>query len=109
MKCNFHTIGYKENYLESCREANIPQQIKNIIKFYQSQIDPIKDEIQKHIDLNPNLKSKSKLLESIPGVGKITSAIILSECIPSLTPKQQVAHAGLTPRHNQSGKFNGKT
>jgi len=99
----------EKTYLESCREINIRQQIQNIIKFYQSQIDQIKDEIQKHIDLNPNLRSKSKLLESIPGIGKITSAIILSECIPSLTPKQQVAHAGLAPRHNQSGKFNGKT
>lgn len=99
----------EKTYLESVVEANIRQQIQQIIQFYQEQIEKVLDQIRKHIDSHPNLQHQSDLLQSIPGIGKITSAILLSECIPSLTPKQQVAHAGLAPRQNQSGKMNGKT
>lgn len=96
-------------YLQMLTEATSRQQTQQIIQFYQEQIEQVKDRIHKHIDQHPNLRHQSELLQSIPGIGKITSAILLSECIPSLTPKQQVAHAGLAPRQRQSGKMNGKT
>ncbi len=99
----------EKTYLESVVEPNIRRQTQQIIKTYQEQIEKAQDQIRKHIDSHPNLRHQSDLLQSIPGIGKTTSAILLSECIPSLTPKQQVAHAGLAPRQNQSGKMNGKT
>ena len=99
----------EKTYLETVVEVNIRQQTQQIFQFYQEQIEKVLNQIRKHIDSYPNLQHQSDLLQSIPGIGKITSAILLTECIPSLTPKQQVSHAGLAPRQNQSGKINGKT
>jgi len=99
----------EKTYLESVTEATIRRQTQNIIQTYQKQIEKVQAQIRKHIDSHPNLRNQSDLLQSIPGIGEKTSAILLCEYIPALTPKQQAAHAGLAPRHNQSGKMNGKT
>ncbi len=99
----------EKTYLDSVTEAIILRQNQDIIQAYQKQIEKVQNQIRKHIDSNPNLRNQSGLLRSIPGIGEKTSAILLYECIPALTPKQQVPHASLAPRHNQSGKMNGKT
>lgn len=99
----------EKTYLDSVTETSIRRQTQDIIQTYEKQIKKIQTRIRKHIDSHPNLRNQAELLQSIPGIGEKTSTILLCECIPELTPKQQVAHAGLAPRHNQSGKMNGKT
>jgi len=99
----------EKTYLDSVTEATIRRQTQDIIQTYRKQIEKAQAQIHEHIDSHPNLRNQADLLQSIPGIGEKTSAILLCECIPALTPKQQVAHAGLAPRHNQSGKMNGKT
>ncbi len=96
-------------YLEAACTENIRQQTRQIIQAFQEQIEKAQQMIKQHIDNHPSLKQQVDLLQTIPGVGMTTSTIILCEIIPSLEPKQQVAHAGLAPRQNQSGKMNGKT
>ena len=73
------------------------------IKSYDRQIEKVEQLIKDHFDDYPALKLKKELLMSIPGIGEITSAILLSEMNGSLDPKQQVAHAGIAPRERQSG------
>lgn len=70
------------------------------------QIDQLKQAIQDHIDHYPDLKRQRDLMDSIPGIGKLTAAKLLAEC-RSLTDfddvRQLVAFAGLNPAHHQSG------
>ena len=64
-------------------------------------------QIQNHIDQHPDLKTKQALLETIPGIGKKTAAILLAE-MPDpkhLSSKQMAALAGLTPEQLSSGKY----
>lgn len=77
------------------------------LAFLVEQIALVETQIQNHIDQHPDLKNKQILLESIPGIGKKTSAILLAELPNSthLSSKQIAAFAGLTPEQLSSGKY----
>lgn len=75
--------------------------------FLKGQIETVYTQIQEHIDQHPDLKRKRTLLESIPGIGRKTAAILLAE-MPNphqLSAKQMAAFAGLTPEQLASGQY----
>jgi transposase len=80
--------------------------IEAIIVAIDNQIDALEKQIRDHIDNHPDLKEQKDLLESIPGIGETTSALLLAE-IGNVhnyrSARQLAAHAGLTPREHQSG------
>jgi len=77
--------------------------IINQIELYESQIKDIKKQV------NDFIKKSDNVITSIPGIGFMTAAIILSE-IGSINrfnnPSQALAFAGLDPSVKQSGNFN---
>lgn len=76
------------------------------IAFLQEQIDSVTRDIQHHIDQHPDLKQQRDLLKSIPGIGKLTAAVILGEIrdIRSFeSARQLAAYAGLAPEERESG------
>lgn len=62
--------------------------------------------IREHINNHPDLKEQSDLLDSIPGIGATTAALLLAE-ITDFTQyksaRQVAAYAGLVPRERRSG------
>lgn len=86
--------------------------------------DTIRESIERHIDgINaeikkltavaletlhalPDLKRRFELLVSVKGIAEASAIALLAELavLPEdMTPKQWVAHAGLDPRHHESG------
>lgn len=62
--------------------------------------------IKDHIDNDPGLKHKKTLLDSIPGIGEVTIALILSEfgdIHRFKSAKHLASYIGLAPRETQSG------
>jgi len=93
------------NRVESTDES-VFYSIKEHISFLDEEIAALKKEIADIIKKNPDLKTKSDLLRSIPGVGEATTAAILSEL--SLfqrcdNVRKVVAFIGLAPREFTSG------
>lgn len=84
--------------------------IKKLIKTLNCAIKTIDLEIEKLVRHDENLNKKSKYLESIPGIGKASAAVLLS-FVPELGElgnKQISALVGLCPYDNESGKYKGK-
>jgi transposase len=80
--------------------------VKEHISFLDEEIAALKKEIADLIKKDPNLKAKSNLLQSIPGIGQATTAAILAEL--SLFEncdrvRKIVAYIGLAPREFTSG------
>jgi transposase len=82
------------------------------VAWLENEIKKVKQKIGCHIDSDPDMKGKQELLDSIPGVGPGTIAMLLAF---SLHPgrfdnaRQATAYAGLDPRQHQSGSsVNGK-
>ena len=62
--------------------------------------------IREHIGNHPSLKQQSELLDSIPGIGATTAALLLAEIVDVTqyrSARQVAAYAGLVPRERRSG------
>jgi len=79
--------------------------INTHIEFLDKQIKEIEELISNHIKTHKDLNDKSKLLESIPGIGEKTIGIILAffSVENFSSAKQVVAFVGLNPKPRQSG------
>lgn len=99
----------EKTYLETVRDSAVKAMTRQTIKSYNRQIEKVEQRIKDHFETHPDLKSSKDLLMTIPGIGEITAAILLSEMNGSMDPRQQVAHAGLAPQERQSGILKGKT
>jgi transposase len=84
--------------------------IKKHINFLDNQIKELEKEIYQALKNKPNLWKKVKLLEEVPGVGRILAMTLILELpeLGQLSNKEIAALAGLAPVTRESGKFKGK-
>ena len=95
----------EQNRLGTTHETVEPS-IKEHIGYLDQEIEKLKRQIAEVIDHDPNLRGKRDLLDSIPGIGETTIAVILSalhvfegvECV-----QKTVAFIGLAPKETLSG------
>jgi len=84
----------------------VKESLEEHIAYLTEQIEKTRRQIKVHIDQNPNLKQQAKLLESIPGIGATTAALLMAE-LGEIThfdsARQVAAFAGLVPRIRESG------
>ena len=77
------------------------------------QLEKVQQEIHRLCQADEDLKRDVGLLCTIPGVAELTATRLLAYGKSALTersPKELTAHAGLAPRHRQSGtSLNGKS
>lgn len=95
----------ESNRLEVARDA-VKAGIAAHIEWLDEQIKTLAKTIRDHIDGDKTMKDKRVILESIPGVGERTIAILLafySNLDRFGNARQAVAFAGLDPRQHESG------
>jgi len=90
--------------------TKIEKYINKTIRFIENQIAQIEDEIEKHIDSNPDLREKATRLQQVQGVGAATTYILLSHFpeLGTLTRNQAAALLGVAPMNRDSGKYSGQ-
>lgn len=76
----------------------------------QTQLDELNQSIDQFIDHNDTFRKKDGILRSVPGIGPITSAIILADLpeIGLLDRKKIAALVGVAPYNNDSGRRSGR-
>jgi transposase len=95
----------ESNRLEVARKV-VRDDIVNHIQWLDDEIKALRKKIRDHIDGDPNLKNKRELLDSIPGVGESTIALLLAFNMHAgrfANARQAAAFAGLDPRQHESG------
>jgi transposase len=88
----------------------IKKSIQKMIKILNCQIDEIDRLIRNYIDTDDGFKNKDHILQSVPGVGPQTSAMLIAN-LPELCTfnRQEIAAlAGFAPWDRSSGKSNGQ-
>jgi transposase len=113
-----HRIGHllemqqmERNRLDTADTA-IAASINTVLTILEAELKATRKAIHDHIDKDPDLKERSDLLDSIPGIGAATIAhllVALSHHHGYTSAKQAVAHAGLAPAIRESGQWTGKT
>ncbi len=96
----------QENNRLQVARATVKPGIERQLDWLDSQIEALIETIRKHIDAHPDLRHKRDLLDSIPGLGERTIAVLLAFVgSPERFnhARQAAAFAGLDPRHHESG------
>lgn len=95
----------ENNRLESA-DKTIRSDIGKHIAWLDEEIKALIKKIRDHIDHDSDMKDRSDLLESIPGIGERTIAMLLAYRIDPChfsNARQAAAFAGLDPRQHVSG------
>jgi transposase len=86
--------------------AAVKASVEEVLAYLSEQVKKTEALIRDHINRHPGLKQQSELLDSIPGIGETTAAVLLAE-VPDTSQyrsaRQVAAFAGLVPRERQSG------
>lgn len=101
-----------ERHRQDGADATVHASLARVLALLDAEIDQTRAAIHDHFDQHPGLRAQRDLLDSIPGVGEATSAVLLA-CLGDsrrfATAKRVVAFAGLSPAERQSGKYKGQT
>lgn len=99
----------EKNHLNSTHPVT-QDSVTKIISLLQYELDDLNEQISEYIDQFPEFKKKDEILCSTPGIGKVTSAILLSDLpeLGSIDRKKIASLVGVAPFNNDSGRFRGK-
>lgn len=90
----------------------VQSSINSVLTTLEAELKATREAIKYHIDNDPDLKHRSELLNTIPGIGAATTAHLLIALSPHRQfshAKQAVAFAGLAPALRESGQWRGTT
>ena len=89
----------------------LKRQTKSRLAMLERQIAELNEEIAKHIAADRPTARKCEILCSIPGIGPVATALILTFMpeIGTLERKQAASLAGLAPHNRESGMWKGKS
>jgi transposase len=98
-------LTQEKNRLGTAHQSIVPL-VKEHMAYLNQELEKVRKQIAELIDQDPNLKQKKKLLLSIPGIGKVTTAVILAELYDLQKfnhVRELVAFIGLAPKEKISG------
>ena len=92
------------------RRQSIIKDIKAHISWLQQRLDQCEHDLSQRLRSSPLWRETAERLQSMPGVGPITSLVLIAELpeLGQLSNKQIVALCGLAPHPRDSGKWHGK-
>ncbi len=97
----------ESNRLEAIISVDVVKtSVEEHVAYLDQQIEQTQALIRTHINHHPRLKQQSALLDSIPGIGETTAALLLAEIVDVTqfaSARQVAAYAGLVPRERRSG------
>jgi len=95
-----------ENQIDQSNNPTVTDSLRSVLESVNEQIERLEKAIDEHVQSCRDLAQKRKLLETIPGIGPTTAALVLAELgDPERfeSARQVAAYAGLTPSHHKSG------
>ncbi len=97
----------ESNRLEAIISVDVVKtSVEEHVAYLDQQIEQTQALIRTHINHHPRLKQQSALLDSLPGIGETTAALLLAEIVDVTqfaSARQVAAYAGLVPRERRSG------
>ena len=88
----------------------IIKDLKTHINWLKKRLDQCEEDLSQRLRSSPLWQESDQRLQSVPGVGPVTSLLLIAELpeLGQLSNKQIVALCGLAPHARDSGKWHGK-
>ncbi len=102
-------IANEKKRLQQVDDGFCLKQITNHINFMKKQIVKIEKKIEVLMQENSDWQKKSRIMQTIPGIGKATSNVLIAHMteLGTLTSKTAASLLGVAPYTKQSGKHVG--
>jgi transposase len=96
--------------VQQADEAKIKRSIARVIQRLDREIEQVESEIRQIIVQDPKYQQKDRILQSTPGIGTITSNVLLSRLpeLGQLNRRQIASLVGVAPINHDSGKKKGR-
>jgi transposase len=103
-------ITAESNRLGQATDADIKKQIKRHITWLQHELKSVDTDLGDAIRHSPIWRTKDQLIQSAPGVGRVTSFTLLAQFpqLGTLRGKQAASLVGLAPFNVDSGTLRGR-
>lgn len=103
-------IRQEQNRLDTTVNAKVRQDLQRHLKWLNADLARLERDIQDFIRNTPLWRDRDRLLQSVPGVGPLTSYTIISHVpeLGTLGGKQLAALVGVAPFNRDSGQFRGQ-
>lgn len=103
-------IIQETNRLASTADRDVGKLIQQSIRAYKKQIKVIEKKLKQLIAADEQAQERAAILQSVPGVGGITAALLIAELpeLGSLNRKQIARLVGVAPTNRDSGTMRGK-
>jgi len=100
----------ESNRRETTSSTRARQSIDQVLEVLAEQLEQLNAAIAALIESDDDWRHRQQLLQSVPGVGPVTSATLLAELpeLGRLNRQEIAALAGLAPFNHDSGKFRGQ-
>jgi hypothetical protein len=100
----------ERNCLRICRDARSQTDLQQHIAWLDERLSELDEELGNKIRRSPLWRVQDELVQSVPGVGPVTSAVLMPELpeLGKLSRKQIAALAGVAPLCHDSGSLKGK-
>lgn len=102
-------VTAEKNRLHSAR-PQVRDRITRHLAWLQAELDDLQDELEDLLANNQEWQTNKEFLESVPGVGAVTSFTLLAHLpeLGLLDRKEIAALVGVAPMSHDSGKYQGK-
>lgn len=102
-------LAAEENRLAHARRS-VKDDLMAHIRFLRARIKDVERELRDAIEESPLWRANDALLQSVPGIGPVVSAVLLAELpeLGKLSPKQIAALVGVAPFCRDSGTLRGR-
>lgn len=103
-------IATEKKRLKHPQQEHCVRDIKKTISFLEKQVKQLEMKIDALIKKNQEWCERSKIMQSVPGIGPGASSALLSHMpeLGHIEGKQATALLGVAPYNNESGQFKGK-
>jgi transposase len=103
-------LTQEQNRLARIADTFVRQQLNQSIRSFQRQLKTLDKEIERVIAADPQLQTNAQILQSVPGIGATTAAVLVAELpeLGSANRGQIAALVGVAPRNRDSGLMRGK-
>ena len=104
------TRATEQTRLEQTLVKEAQKDVQQSLSFLNKHIDKIEKQIASLIDSDDHFGELSRIIDSVPGIGPTTAAVLVAELpeLGSLNRQQASALVGVAPYHNESGTRKGK-
>lgn len=98
------------NRQEHAENKFISSSLKRILTAIENEIKAVERQIDKHVKKMPKLEAKTRILNSMPGIGQKTATMLVTQVpeLGRLNRRQLAMLIGVAPINRDSGTFRGK-